>query len=91
MAGGFLFAFMITAVLDYILAPDRVMGKFKLDENLPLEATDVLQGAGHDAVSVMDQQMGGQSDTNVAEVCQQEGRVIVTLKASLEAGCLNTA
>ena len=55
------------------------MGKFKLDENLPLEANDVLLSAGHDALSVMDQQLGGQSDTNIAAVCQQECRVIVTL------------
>jgi len=55
------------------------MGKFKLDENLPIEATEVLLGAGHDALSVMDQQMGGQSDTNIAAVCQQEDRVIMTL------------
>ena len=55
------------------------MGKFKVDENLPTEAANVLRGAGHDAVSVMDQQMGGQPDANVAAVCQQEDRVVVTL------------
>ena len=55
------------------------MGKFKLDENLPTETADVLRGAGHDAVSVLDQQMGGQPDGNVAAVCQQEDRVVVTL------------
>ena len=55
------------------------MGKFKLDENLPTEAADVLRSAGHHAVSVMDQQMGGQPDDNVAAVCQQEDRAVVTL------------
>jgi len=55
------------------------MGKFKLDENMPTEATNVLRDAGHDAVSVVDQQLGGQPDDSLAAVCQQEGRVVVTL------------
>lgn len=55
------------------------MGKFKLDENLPREAADLLRGAGHDAVSVMDQQMCGRPDADVAAVCQREDRVVVTL------------
>lgn len=55
------------------------MGKFKLDENLPQEAADVLRGSGHDAVSVMDQQMGGQPDANLAAVCRRENRAILTL------------
>ncbi len=55
------------------------MGKFKLDENMPNEATAVLREAGHDAVSIMDQQLGGQADESVATVCRQEGRVVVTL------------
>jgi len=55
------------------------MGKFKLDENLPTEAADVLRGTGHDAVSVRDQQMGGRPDTDVAAVCRQEDRAVVTL------------
>ena len=33
------------------------MGKFKLDENMPTEATNLLRDAGHDAVSVVDQQL----------------------------------
>ncbi len=55
------------------------MGRFKLDENLPTEATGVFRAAGHDALSVTDQQMGGQTDDEVATVCQQEDRVVVTL------------
>lgn len=55
------------------------MGRFKLDENLPTEATDVFRNAGHEAVSVMDQQMGGHPDENVAAVCQRERRAVVTL------------
>ena len=33
--------------------------KFKLDENLPTEAAEVLCSAGHDAVTVLDQSLGG--------------------------------
>jgi len=55
------------------------MPTFKVDENLPAEAAEVLVSAGHDAVTVGDQRMSGQPDTNVATVCQHEGRAIVTL------------
>ena len=55
------------------------MAKFKLDENLPTEAADMLRSAGHDAVTVMDEQMGGQPDADVASLCQAEGRAVVTL------------
>ena len=34
------------------------MLKFKLDEHLPIEASTMLNGAGHDAVTVVQQQMG---------------------------------
>lgn len=52
---------------------------FKTDENLPNEVADLLQQEGHDAMSVMDQQLGGHSDGDVAVVCQAEERALVTL------------
>lgn len=55
------------------------MSKFKVDENLPIEVAELLASAGHDAVTVGDQRMVGQPDTNVAVVCQREGRAVVTL------------
>jgi predicted nuclease of predicted toxin-antitoxin system len=55
------------------------MHKFKVDENLPIEAAHILAQAGHDALSVLDQRMGGQPDPSVAVICQQEDRAIVTL------------
>jgi len=55
------------------------MLKFKIDENLPNEAAGLLAGAGHDAVTVADQQMAGRPDANLAAVCLQEGRAVVTL------------
>jgi predicted nuclease of predicted toxin-antitoxin system len=56
-----------------------MMLKFKVDENLPAEAADLLANAGHDAATVIDQHMVGQPDASVASVCRHEGRVVVTL------------
>lgn len=53
--------------------------RFKIDENLPAEVAAMLQAAGHDAISVLDQRMGGQSDASVAAACQQEERALITL------------
>jgi len=33
--------------------------KFKIDENLPLEVAVALREAGHDAMNVVDQGLGG--------------------------------
>jgi predicted nuclease of predicted toxin-antitoxin system len=55
------------------------MLKFKVDENLPIEAAELLAHAGHDAVTVGEQRMMGQPDTKVAAVCRQEDRAVVTL------------
>jgi predicted nuclease of predicted toxin-antitoxin system len=53
--------------------------KFKVDENMPAEAAAMLTLAGHDATTVPDQQMGGRPDPDVAAVCRQEDRAVVTL------------
>jgi predicted nuclease of predicted toxin-antitoxin system len=55
------------------------MHKFKVDENLPVDVVELLSLAGHDAVSVLDQQLGGRPDPLLASVCQHEGRALVTL------------
>jgi len=52
---------------------------FKVDENLPVEACLALRAAGHDAVSVIEQRMGGSPDSEVIAVCVAESRVLVTL------------
>jgi len=54
------------------------MLKFKIDENLPVEAAELLAGAGHDALTVRQQRMAGQPDANLAAVCRQEDRAMVT-------------
>lgn len=53
--------------------------RFKIDENLPVEAAESLRAAGHDALSIHDQQMVGSLDPHVAAVCQSEGRALLTL------------
>ena len=53
--------------------------RFKLDENLPLELAELFREAGHDAVSVFDQGLGGARDADLARTCLREHRAIVTL------------
>ncbi|MDF5725367.1 MAG: DUF5615 family PIN-like protein [Rhizonema sp. PD37] len=53
--------------------------KFKIDENLPVELADLLQSAGYDAMTVNQQKLSGEKDPIILEICQQEGRVLVTL------------
>lgn len=50
--------------------------KFKLDENLPLEAPALLRKAGYDALTVLDQQMGGEPDERVIQACLRERRAL---------------
>ena len=50
----------------------------KLDENLPLQLKGLFAESGHDTVTVLDEGMGGATDTNVATVCQAEERILVT-------------
>jgi len=53
--------------------------KFKIDENLPVEVSELLQQAGYDAMTVLDQQLGGETDDTIGVICQQEDRIIMTL------------
>jgi predicted nuclease of predicted toxin-antitoxin system len=53
--------------------------KFKIDENLPIEVADLLRQAGHDALTVGEQNMSGVTDVTIASVCQSEQRAILTL------------
>ena len=53
--------------------------RFKLDENLPAEAAELLRTKGHGAVTVLEQEMGGNPDGDVAAACQREGRALLTL------------
>lgn len=52
--------------------------KFKLDENLPTALTELLRAAGHDAMTVADEALGGSNDPTILQVATSEGRVLST-------------
>jgi predicted nuclease of predicted toxin-antitoxin system len=56
----------------------RIM-RFKIDENLPIEAADVLNQRGHDAETVFQEELNGASDTDIASACKREKRALLTL------------
>lgn len=53
--------------------------KFKIDENLPVEFTDVLKLAGHKAMTVMEQKLQGKADSEIIDKCSKENCILVTL------------
>ena len=53
--------------------------RFKIDENLPLAICRVFCDAGHEAVTVLDERLGGHPDREIAAVCKRESRILVTL------------
>lgn len=53
--------------------------RFKLDENLPVTAVEVLRAAGHDAVALLDQVPPGATDAAVSNLVRTEARILVTL------------
>jgi predicted nuclease of predicted toxin-antitoxin system len=53
--------------------------KFKLDENLGTLGKALLAAAGHDVMTIAEQQMSGADDRTVYEVCRDEWRVLITL------------
>ena len=53
--------------------------RFKVDENLPAEVAQLLRAAGHDALTVVDQQLGGRPDRTIGDVVRDEKRALITL------------
>ena len=53
--------------------------RFKTDENLPLAAVELLRSTGFDAMSVFDESLVGARDEDIARVCQEERRALITL------------
>ena len=51
--------------------------KFKLDENMPTSAAELLRN--HDVHTVFDETLNGSVDEKVAETCRREQRVLITL------------
>jgi uncharacterized protein with PIN domain len=52
--------------------------KFKVDENLPVELSELLRQAGWDSLTVEEQQLSGELDPQIARICRDEDRVLVT-------------
>lgn len=53
--------------------------RFKIDENLPIELANLLEEQGHDARTVVQQNLVGASDIDVLQVCRREKRALLTL------------
>lgn len=53
--------------------------KLKLDENIGRRGVELLEEAGHDVRTVLDQNLQGTRDETLFEVCAKEGRTLVTL------------
>ena len=53
--------------------------RFKLDENLSPTIAGLLTQAGHDAATVAEQGLAGAEDPDIASVCLDEGRILLTL------------
>ena len=53
--------------------------RFKIDENLPSAAAELLQAAGFDVRTVQDQELQGSSDEVIADAVRTERRVLITL------------
>jgi len=50
--------------------------RIKVDENLPREVADLFQTAGHDAITVGDERLGGKPDATIGAVIQIEERAL---------------
>lgn len=53
--------------------------RFKLDENIPLDAAEVLREFGHDVETVLEEQLDGKPDPDVLKAANDESRILVTL------------
>ena len=53
--------------------------RFKFDENLPSDLGALLRRDGHDAHSVLDENLRGAADPSIAKVCRDERRILITL------------
>jgi predicted nuclease of predicted toxin-antitoxin system len=52
--------------------------RIKLDENMPAAMAQMLREAGHDALTVAEEGLGGTPDPGVLRAATAENRVLVT-------------
>ena len=50
--------------------------KFKIDENLPVEISEILTDADYDSKTVNNQKLQGSKDSVIIEICKSEQRVL---------------
>jgi predicted nuclease of predicted toxin-antitoxin system len=53
--------------------------KIKFDQNMDPRGAAILKQAGHEVLTVKEQNLIGAEDDVIAEVCQKESRCLVTL------------
>jgi hypothetical protein len=53
--------------------------KIKTDENIGRRAVELLRDAGHDVITVFEQDLAGSADDAIFAACRAEQRVLVTL------------
>lgn len=53
--------------------------RFKLDENIPQDVVALFHAAGQEVDTALDEKLGGEPDSRIFEICQIEGRILVTL------------
>jgi predicted nuclease of predicted toxin-antitoxin system len=46
---------------------------------LPIEVAEILQAANFDTKTVTEQYLSGEKDSIIAQICQKEDRILVTL------------
>ena len=52
---------------------------FKIDENIPLEVTEIFNTNGYNCENVYQEKLNGKSDIKLSLKCKKEGRVLITL------------
>lgn len=52
--------------------------KFKVDENLPDELSQLFRDSGWDSRTIEEQELSGEADARLAEICAAEERILVT-------------
>ena len=53
--------------------------KFKCDENLPQNASDILKEAGYDTTNIWEEELTGCEDKVLIEKCKFEDRILISL------------
>ena len=53
--------------------------RLKFDENMPQAVCELFRDLGFDAHTIYDEDMQGAEEFDIAKVCHEEGRILVTM------------